>query len=84
MSKKITGIVPIDGILNIGAGIINLVHDLMPTKSERRIRRAIRRLKGREKNVSIANYVMVNFPDHPDEQKVNLIEYLKAMTGRKE
>lgn len=79
----------IGGGIQLLNNVIGLVNDFAPDKDtraqnrkNRKVKVAIRQLKGRFKTSPVEPYVRVNFSNLPEEEVINLIAYIRGVIGR--
>jgi hypothetical protein len=81
--RKSDGTLDIIGsAMQIGSGIINLIAANQPTPQEKRINKAVRKLRHRNKSEKVIDYVKANFSDYTEEQRDNVYNEIRAIVGR--
>lgn len=86
--KKPDGTIDLIGSsVQLGLGIVDLIKELAPSpevreerRGKRKVKVAVRQLKGRFKNVDVETYVKVNFGEYSEEKQQYITNYLKQTT----
>lgn len=85
--KKPDGTIDLIGSsVQLGLGIVDLVKEFAPgpevraeRRKKRKIKVAIRQLKGRFKKVALETYVKVNFAEYTQTEQTEIINYIKPL-----